>query len=82
MDKNYAIANLEEAREHIADLINELKTSKDLNELDGLLLATVQEIYWHINKVWNGRNLDQKSLDQTHDDAFDELCGFPKDLKL
>jgi hypothetical protein len=76
------ILNLAEAKEHHENLINELRTCKNLNDLDGELFATMQEIYWHINKVWNGRKMDQKDIDNSNDDKFDRLCNFPIDLKL
>ena len=82
MDKQFAIHNLEEANEHLENLINELKTSKNLDDLDGELMALVLEIYWHIYKFWNGRKIDQEIIDNSHDDKFDKLCEFPNDLNL
>ena len=82
MDRDYAIFNLEEAKEHLENLIDELKGKKDVSVLDGELMAAVQEIYWHINKVWNGRKKDQKEIDASNDDQFDKLCDFPVDLNL
>jgi hypothetical protein len=42
----------------------------------------VQEIYWHINKVWNGRNFTQEKIDSSYDKDFDNLCKFPDDLDI
>jgi Holliday junction resolvase RusA-like endonuclease len=81
--EKYAIFNLEEAKKHLDKIIEELRKSKNLELLtDGSLSAYFQELYWHINKVWNGRKMEQKDIDNTHDEEFDELCDFPKDLDL
>lgn len=82
MDKKYAIHNPEETKEHLEALINELKATKNLSALEEELLATFQEIYWHLNKVWNGRKTDQKIINQLNDEEFDNLCKFPNDLNL
>ncbi len=83
MDKQFAIHNLEEAKEHLDGIIDELKKSKNLEPLlNGYLNASFREVYWHINKIWNGRIMSQSDIDKSYDAAFDRLCNFPSDLEL
>ena len=81
MNENYAIHNLEEAKEHLEAIINELKKTKDLGEIDGDLRASFLELYWHINKVWNAKNISQQDIDNSTEEQFDEWCKFPKDME-
>ena len=81
MKKDYAIRNLREAQEHIGEIIDVLERSHNLEPLrDGYLLAFFDEVYWHINRVWNCRNVPQATIDQAQGEEWDKLCQFPKDV--
>lgn len=82
MKLEYAIWNLNEASEHIESLITELKKGRSIRELNGYCLAWVQEIYWHLNRVWNARGVPQAKIDAESGELFDEWCRIPKDLDL
>ena len=81
MDKNFAIQNLKEAKEHLEEIIEELKKSKNIKEIDGELRASFLELYWHINKVWNARNISQENINNSTEEQFDEWCRFPEDIE-
>jgi len=81
MKKNYAIQNLKEAREHLDSIIEILEKSRNLKPLrNGYLLAFFNEVYWHLNRIWNCRNLPQEFIDNANGDDWDKLCQFPKDI--
>ena len=83
MRKEYAIYNLKEAKEHLVDIIRLLEESHNLEPLkNGFLRASFNEVYWHINKVWNCRNFPQKQIDDSDNDKYDKFCDFPKDLDI
>jgi len=81
MKKNYAIQNLKEARGHLDSIIEILEKSRNLKPLrNGYLLAFFNEVYWHLNRIWNCRNLPQEFIDNANGDDWDKLCQFPKDI--
>ncbi|MHC4758792.1 MAG: hypothetical protein ACYTE8_09055 [Planctomycetota bacterium] len=83
MKKEYAIQDLKEAREHLDEIIEILEKSHNLEPLTNeYLLAYFNEVYWHINRVWNCRNTPQKVIDDAQDDDWDKLCQFPKDVDV
>ena len=81
MKKDYAIWSLKEAQEHLDSIIEILQESHNLEPLrDGYLQAYFNEVYWHINRVWNCRNTPQRTIDDATEGDFDRLCQFPKDI--
>ncbi len=81
MKKEYALSNLKEASEHLDDIIRQLEQSHNLELLkNGYLTAYFREVYWHINRVWNCRNMPQTKIDNSNNKEFDEFCRFPDDL--
>jgi len=81
MENNYAIRNLKEAQEHLGEIIKILENSNNLEPLrNGYLSAYFREVYWHINCVWNCRNMPQEVIDRANGDDYDKLCDFPKDI--
>ena len=74
LKKEYALSNLKEAREHLDDIIRQLEQSRNLEPLrNGYLIAYFNEVYWHINRVWNCRNISQEKIDRSYNEEFDEL---------
>ena len=81
MKKIYALRNLKEAKEHIGEIIDILEESRNLEPLKNeYLLAFFNEVYWHINRVWNCRNISQETIDNADGKNWDKLCQFPKDI--
>lgn len=82
MKKDYAINELKEAREHLDSIIEMLEKSNNLEPLkDGFLRVYFNEVYWHINRVWNCRNTSQNVIDSADkEEDWDKLCQFPKDI--
>ncbi|MHC4618003.1 MAG: hypothetical protein ACYTEQ_09640 [Planctomycetota bacterium] len=81
MKKDYAIRNLKEAREHLDSIIEMLEKSHKLEPLrNEYLWAYFNEVYWHINRVWNCRDTPQEVIDDANGDDWDKLCQFPKDI--
>ncbi len=81
MDIDFAITNLDEAREHLENLVQKLKKSGKVGEIDGLYLADMLEIYWHINKVWNTRKIPQIDIDNASQEQIDTWFRFPTDME-
>ena len=81
MDIDFAITNLDEAIEHLENLVQKLKESQKVEELEGLYLADLLEIYWHINKVWNARKVPQTDIDNASEDQIDKWFKFPTDME-
>ena len=65
---------LDDAKEHLESLINQLNESGTIDEVD--LKVQLSHVYAHINRSWNIRNLK-------HDFNVQEsavLSNFPKDI--
>lgn len=67
---------LEDAREHIEDLMTDMQQDDNFCEMD--LDIQLSHIYQHLNRVWNSRNMSSKLALK----KFDEISKFPKDLTI
>ena len=79
MKKEYALFNLTEAKQAIEQLIENMKSDPEYDF--GNYIVDMQNIYWHINRAWNGRKFDMTSSDLT-DEMDDAFIQFPTDLVL
>ena len=85
MNKNFALRNLDEARESLDRIIKGLEESANAtlrDELDADLYADVLEMYMKLNKVWNVWHASQEEIDRSTQEQFEEWCKFPKDIDI
>ena len=79
MIKNYALFNLQEAKEAIEQLMADMQSDPDYDQAN--YTVDMQHIYWHINSAWNGRDFDSSKSALTAE-RFDTFIQFPADLSL
>ena len=77
---NYAeyamlLTELDDAREHLEALVNEMKNSVSFDEAD--FAVDLGHVYAHLNRAWHARNQASEVTSEQHA-AFSE---FPHDLK-
>ena len=68
------VTNLEEAHEHLGNLLSRLTPTEGIDEED--FAVQLGHVYAHLNRVWNGRNI---ARDWT-DEEFVEFANFPSDI--
>jgi hypothetical protein len=69
------LTELDDAREHLEALVNEMRNSVDFDEAD--FAVDLGHIYAHLNRAWHARNQTSEVTGDQHA-AFSE---FPRDLK-
>lgn len=78
MKKDYVLFHLEEAKEALGALINEINNDQEYEI--GNFTVDLQHLYWHINSSWNGKH---KSMgDDFTEQEIESYREFPKDLVL
>jgi hypothetical protein len=66
---------LDDAKEHLESLIEEMTKSKDFDEIDfGIAL---RHIYSHLNRAWNAKD----HIGEVSTEDFDNYSNMPTDLK-
>jgi len=70
------IDGLDEAKEHLADLTNQLHSSGQMNEAE--FSVYLGHIYAHLNRAWNGRN---RSSEEWTDEEWNMHSQFPRDIE-
>ena len=65
---------LDDAKEHLESLINQLNESEAIDEED--FKVQLSHVYAHINRSWNFRNLNH----DLNSEENDLLSQFPKDI--
>lgn len=65
---------LDDAKEHLESLINQLNESSAIDEED--FKVQLSHVYAHINRSWNLRNLNHDLSSEEND----LLSQFPKDI--
>jgi hypothetical protein len=66
---------LDDAREHLENLLKEISESDDFTEED--YSVSLGHIFAHLNRAWNTRNVDSE-MKAEYEDAMSQ---FPTDLK-
>ncbi len=66
---------LEDTKEHLSNLINDLHSSKYLDETD--FKIQIAHIYSHLNRIYNSRN----HTGEISDEEFLQYSEFPTDIK-
>lgn len=69
------LTELDDAREHLEALVNEMKNSGSINESD--FAVDLGHVYAHLNRAWHARNQTSEITSEQHA-TFSE---FPRDLK-
>jgi len=69
------IDSLEEAKEHLEELMHEMMTCNEFDEEDYRI--QLGHIYAHLNRCWNSRSLEEEKSE----DKWEEYSSFPKDLE-
>ena len=77
--KEYTLFQLGDASNQLDNLMKELE-SADLEELDGELYASVQFVYWKLNRAWNSRHATLDQIDTATDAQQDEWAKMPEDI--
>lgn len=71
----HLIDELDEAKEHLAELTNELHREGCMDESE--LAVHLGHVYAHLNRVWNGRNHAGLLTDK----VWEIFSQFPKDIE-
>jgi len=66
---------LEDAKEHLQDLIDEMADSRAFDETD--FRIQLGHVYAHLNRSWNARNYEGEVSDENRD----KFSSFPTDLE-
>jgi hypothetical protein len=66
---------LEDAKEHLEQLIKELTTDSEFGEAE--LAISLGHVYAHLNRAWNSRNTESELTEE----QWNSFREFPKDLK-
>ena len=69
------IAELDEAREHMESLINEMQTNGKCDEES--YRVQLGHVFAHLNRAWNGRD----KATELSDDEWTVYSQYPKDLE-
>lgn len=80
IDRNSAawfllVDSLIDAKEHLANLINEMELPEEFDEQD--FSIQLGHIYAHLNRAWNARHVEQG----INSESWDSLSQFPMDIK-
>jgi hypothetical protein len=67
---------LDDAREHLENLVNEMSTSDDFSEVE--FRIALGHIYAHLNREWHGRGDCGEAALEKHD----EYSELPTDLPM
>ena len=71
------IQQLEDARVHLGELIDQMQADKRICVIDfGIQLG---HIYGHLNRTWNGKHVPNGNPDEWH---TDDTSKFPVDLTI
>jgi hypothetical protein len=69
------ITELDEAREHLTDLIDGLVKAGEGNDVD--LSIHLGHVYAHLNRAWHSRNQDH----EISEEQWPRFSQFPKDVE-
>jgi hypothetical protein len=69
------LAELDEAQEHLVNLVNELNAAGQMD--DDEFAIHLGHIYAHLNRIWHARNQDEG----VREDQWTEFSQFPNDVK-
>ncbi len=78
MNTEFILFHLQDAKEELDNLIEEMLKQSDYSE--GSLSAAMQHIYHHINTAWNGRN--SLPNEEETEEMFYKRRKFPSDIDL
>ena len=67
---------LEDAREHLENLIREMSNGGEINEAD--FRVDLGHVYAHLNRAWNGRN----EADEPNSELWEAQSQLPNDLEM
>jgi hypothetical protein len=70
------ITELDEAREHLEDLINEMSESGAIDD-ESEFSVYLGHVYAHLNRAWHSRNQDEEISEK----QWLVFSQFPKDIK-
>ncbi|HEX8411216.1 MAG TPA: hypothetical protein VF883_20320 [Thermoanaerobaculia bacterium] len=68
------VTELDEARDHLEQLINHMTRDGAIDEDD--FAVELGHVYAHLNRAWHSRN----QSDEIRDDLWEAFSQFPKDL--
>jgi hypothetical protein len=69
------IDGLDEAKEHLASLMNQLHSAGQMDESE--FAVHLGHVYAHLNRVWNRRNRASELTDQ----EWETFSAFPTDIR-
>lgn len=82
MNKEFILFNLNEAKESIEKMIEEINIDKEYCDNDVVYMNDMQHLYWHINTAWNARFSTEKESAECTQENFDSWNEFPTDMIL
>jgi hypothetical protein len=71
--------NLADALEDLGAIDEMVRPNVEIDEEE--FRVRMAHLYWHLNSVWNSRNLSSEELDAADHGRLNELGQFPKDLE-
>ena len=77
MKNKYLISqNLEEAKEQIEEILNDLASNPEYSEQE--FKVCLEHAYHHLNFAWNIRNVDESRAEACSENDFKEWSKYPK----
>ena len=73
------VQELDDAREHLADLIRERTDDPAFDETD--LRVQLGHVYSHLNRVWNSRDATESQVTDPSTEQWEAWSRFPTDLE-
>lgn len=80
MNKDYLLYNLQEAKEQLYQIIQDLKNNSDYDF--GEYIVDMTHLYHHINTAWNAKDSTETESNNCTDEDFYKWRQFPKDIYL
>jgi hypothetical protein len=80
MNKDFILSNLQEAKEELDRLIEDIYKDNEFNYDD--YYVALQHLYHHLNTSWNARKENKDILENCTEDDFNKWRKFPEDFDI
>lgn len=74
-NKNLIVSNIEEAKEQLEVMLQEIEADKEYSEVE--LQIALEHVYHHLNFAWNIRNIEQSRAEMCSKKDFKSWSKFP-----
>ena len=80
MQKDYILFHLNEAKEALDEIINDLKSNSEYDTPE--FEVDIQHLYHHINTAWNSKFASNKEIEECSGEDFNKWRDFPTDIEM